>query len=836
MSFQSPSVNGSFTHGTSYHYEEDDDDIVGRGPQSYANHVPTRQYQTPVLKEEASVDVSYSGGMGPVELEPSFSQDQSFHKEYEYRSPQIPMQRVTPVQKTVPKSVNNSMTSDSVPARNTPTSLLQKKLNRMEKEVEHLELQLQQERAKGQEIFKHEMDKRLRELGIDENKTSLMIQLSDKTANIVRMKNDLEHKDKILLQSEAERRQAVSRAEELLQIDERNKQKIKRLELELSKYKTEKGSLGSNVDRLAQEKHTLQEYAEQTRKQKDSLAFELQQLRAQNEQLRKENAVQRKELESASAQQDAILKTLDITKSELAFNKNETETAKKRLEAAQVQLQAKVAEWEELNGLQNELLTAISETKKQVRKLESEKQNNHGEFAKISKEHERLEIIVASLQSDLKQARSQLVEQHTNLTETMEQREQEFETEREQLNSQITELNETKEQLEQNIVSLQNSLQSLHKQLENSNELEHHLSEKDAKIQQLSEQLNRYSHEVDNLNEQLAEYDQNKVALEEAIQKIIHLDDQIVELENDLSSSRDRLSIIEKEFDSTKSEKIVERKVLHEEIHDLRTQRDTYKQTMEEALARKEELESNFEQISTALTEERQNSTETITELQQNADSLATELNHVTSERSRLEVELTMTKQTLHETSERLNDIMREKMQLDSQFDHEKRSVVDLGTRTQQQENEIEEKNATIQKLKTQLQELIDSSTADKNRQQLEIQSLLEMLKVLKLDSNQKKKQIQMLEKTPQRADIELQRETIAKLEQEKEKSQTEIEACHKVIKILRSTNKKMEERFAQHQHVITVLEKKVTEEKDARKALAEEVIRLRAKLKKESE
>jgi chromosome segregation ATPase len=843
MSFQSPSVNGSQNHGTSYHYDEDDDIDVGRtAHQSYVPSYYPQQYQTPVLKEEPSVDVSYSGGMGPVELEPSFH-DQSFQQgqlgQYQQPSPQINLamqQRITPQQKNAlprPKSNNTSINSDIQPSKNLVTPLLQKKVQRMEKEVEGLEAQLQQERIKNQQLFREEMEKRLHELGIDENKTNLMIQLSDKTANIVRMRNDLETKEKYLVQADSDKKQAIARAEELAQADERSKQKIKRLEMEMSKYKTEKGSLGSNVDRLAQEKNTLQEYAEQTRKQKDALNFELQQVRAQTEHLRRENENQRKEIENSSSQVETLNKTVNSIRGELAAQKNETEVAKKRLESAQTQLQAKIAEWEELNGLQNELLTAISETKKQVRRLEGEKQNNSGEFAKIAKEHERLEIIVASLQSDLKQARSQLVEQRNNMTETMEAREREFAAESERLNSEIDELKAQGEHQDRAIASLQNTLQASQQQLDSLKDTSQHAIILDKQLKAQKEQTAKYQIEIEELQQQVHEMDELQVILEDTNQKVALLENQKSEVETNLRNTKERLTGLEKDYERANGEKLVERKVLHEEIHDLRTQRDALKKIMDEVTARKEELEHNYRHVSEELEDERHNSSETITELRSTVDSLQSELSDITAERSRIEVDLTMTQQTLQETSERLNEVTKEKVQLDSQFDHEKRSVVDLGARTQHQESEIEQKNGNISKLKSQLHEVMESSQSEKNKLQLEIQSLLEMLKFVKIECNQKKKKIQLLEKTRGTdPNAEHHRETITKLEQEKEKSQKEIDSCHEVIKLLRSTNKKMEDRFSQHQNVVVVLEKKFNEEKEAKKVLAEEVLRLRSKLK----
>lgn len=551
------------------------------------------------------------------------------------------------------------------------------------------------------------------------------------------------------------------------------------------KYK----KLTQTVEQLVEEKVLLQnqimEYKETTQNLQQNLA------QAQKDVANAQQQVSSKEQELVTVKKQAL---------EAASSSNDTDLfiARQHLE----QCQHKEREW---NELQEELLHAVRDAQHDAHKCQQELHQIAQEHGTCTQEAERKELFIQSLQLQQKQEREQAQqEKQQNLTmrEQLEQSLQQTKLEMEHLQQEWSK-KETQWQLKQQEMSQklyldQQSIQH-YQELMKGIEKEHAaflgLQNDYAKTKQALEREQSSAQQLRNQLEQIVKNAEQDKAQSVTVQK--EKQDtwqQLQTASNQLTVMQQQLAKLQQEHDMLLKEKTIERKVLHEEIHDLRQEKSTMENDFMQEKQAKEKLERELDSlVSKYANMERENQVQQ-TKLEQRIAILEKQLEKYGDDNKQLQdtkyqLQMTISQRDVQITQ--LQDVVTAHEQ-----DKKKANILlqQSMQKAQSMENELTNNMASQHYHKQQHTDLQELHEQYKSSTQLEMNSLLNIIKRLKADSERKTKKIE---------DLECGDMLHSQMAKERDAFKKDLESAHQAIAILRQTNRALEERIRKSNDVI---------------------------------
>ncbi|KAF0978278.1 hypothetical protein FDP41_002793 [Naegleria fowleri] len=284
---------------------------------------------------------------------------------------------------------------------------------------------------------------------------------------------------------------------------------------ELRKAQSNTSNPANELMQMRHERDSIQEYAEQIRQQKQNLQEQLNLIKQGNSNIEKEFERRGQVIQIQENQIKELSTQLEYYRTLSEQLQLDKEKMQQDMIEAQTNLQTKIAEYDELNGVQEELLRAITEEKKKATDLIKAQASDKTQIEKLKKENERLELLVDKLQSDMKRDHQEIYNQKILFNSTIE---------------------ETQRKLQDDITKLTKLYDEARREIEEKDNM---LSAQQQASQQKILSL------TDQLREQMDKYERNLTLLkqEESNEKKRHAA-QISKLKKELNSSMEMIKML----------------------------------------------------------------------------------------------------------------------------------------------------------------------------------------------------------------------------------------------------------------------------------------------------
>lgn len=602
--------------------------------------------------------------------------------------------------------------------------------------------------------------------------------------------------------------------EHLMHQNSHNQHAIHSLEEELHKTKSSH-SLDTSAEHLIKKNKTLNNYVKQALEQKTKMNTEVRETKAMYDKLLIEHEMLQKQHKNISDAYNGLQEKLVDVSEELQRQQEHDRANQIAAQQLQRQFDIKLQEIEEMTILQREILNTARDSKKQMEDLQLANSKHVEELAYLRKDKERQAVITNSIQSELKRIQSEKNASTTEFIARLQQKENEISVNSQKLDFTVTEWKAKYEQssilyqeMSNKYSEQQRLLGELMEQSKEHSQLKVLCKEQEKKvvtqentIDRLTAALKKQEAKVDSVTQ---ERDSHVLTIAALQASIARAEQEKLDLQHQLQHSANDAATFEQIMVDAKQEKTVERKVLLEEIHDIRKERD---RLVAESHKMNKILQDQALQVeSKAL--ELANTASTIAALRTDLLTMETTCKLLTSEKNYAEERVQLLEKRLQEADLTVANLKSS----DTGKDDELEKLADHIEQLKQNEFELRQgmhaKELTIHTIDAQLKEVQDQLVQNKMQHQEQVKSFVSMIKGFKSDVAQKKKRIEELESS---SALDMELSWRKQLEEERDGLKAELANCNNMLDTLRATNKKMEDKFKKNSEIVQSLEKKLT-------------------------
>ena len=303
----------------------------------------------------------------------------------------------------------------------------------------------------------------------------------------------------------------------------------------------------ADITQLIHERDAIQEYAEQIRQQKTNLQEQLNVIKQGHGHFEREIEKRGHIIETLEKQNADLSKQLSQAQKLNQGLLADKEKLQQAVEEAQSNLLTKTAEFEELHGIQEELLNAVADEKKKNTDLSKIHTADNLLKEKLKKENERLELLVDKLQSDSKRDQQENFNQRIQFNSTLEDNQRRMQDEIESLKEQLA---QSRKQLEDCQLDFAQQNENHHNKIATLND---HMREQLAKYERNLNQVKiDESEEKKKYAAQILKY---KKELQTTSDIIKHLKEANKNLEDHFVQNKKIISVLEERLEKEKQEK-----------------------------------------------------------------------------------------------------------------------------------------------------------------------------------------------------------------------------------------------------------------------------------------
>lgn len=699
---------------------------------------------------------------------------------------------------------------------------------------------------KNYDDFLEQLQQKIKEMGFKDGNTKFLIELGKMRGQLEKLQQQITSKDEEIQILELDRNNAYRFIEELRSTEEKNRESLLVMEDELSKLGNEKGSLDQGLEKLKKERESLVQYAKEASEEKAKLIATVSEYKTQNITLSNQYNSLQSEHNKLNNQFEILSESNKKLQQQIEELNSVRSALNQKLEETEEKLEEKLRDYEELSSVQEELLEVIQQSKKEAETLQTKTFAATGEMDQLRQNSDRKELLITTLQKELEHVREQSKQQREELQAALEKMDHDHSVQMDSLNRQKSNLEEELHDWKLKFQNAENEISNLNRYISElrqtadlagtlGGEVEKMESEKSSLLKKIAEQSKSISDlesQVSNLNKErnnlLSRIEKQNKEIDEHNKKVETINENLTTVET-------KLQITQKELEDQKTERTVERKVLHEEIHDLRSERDKLHSLEEEARKSKIILEEKYQEIETTLNSERRLFSEQKSSLDKSIKELTQENEYLSSQNAKFSNELNSYRSQVENNTLHIAEVSDIRSQLESQVREQQIRIEQLSADLIAAVDKKEKSEQESEYHKIQYEEIRERSQQEKTQNQLEVKSLCAMIKALKNNIAEKQKRVDELQASVQndRAVANKDRDLRERALGDKEKLEEEINSCHEVIKTLRQTAEKLEEQHYQDQQKIrqatSQLEKTQNDRELEKRVLGAEIGHLRS-------
>lgn len=387
-------------------------------------------------------------------------------------------------------------------------------------------------------------------LNLRDGQEKLLIEIAELRGDCVEFTKQLSMKDEELKKCEQEKFELIRDNETMAKEFGQLQQKFEEFANEQSRKQTNQEDLSKAFDTMKSEKQMLLTYVNQSVEQKNKNNADLETFKAENSRLKKELDMVTKNNKQLQQENESFKSENEILKNENTEFNTKYSQSEERCRELLEKIEEIEIDKQELHSLQEELLTQLQESKSESSSSRQSEEKIKKKNESLKKEKERNELVITSLQTDLKRIQESSKQEKDSLEKELASREKD-------INQLTNDMRSTVASLKQEISELQQKNANL---LDEVNILKNYSAEAEQFKQKYSKLHNDYQ-EVRGRADAL---DKELVVAKQSIQETMEKNN---ELTKNLSSTLTSLNDVRKEKDASMKER--DAKILESNQKDL---------------------------------------------------------------------------------------------------------------------------------------------------------------------------------------------------------------------------------------------------------------------------